>query len=261
MGTIEVETQGSVRWVWLNRPERLNAIDADLGRGLLAAVEEAAEDSSVRAIVLAGRGRAFCAGDDLRGQTRAASPVHSRRRRDYLLDDGRWPKVSRALVATFKPTVAMLHGHAHGAGWDLALSCDFRLAGEDLQASHAYIRRGLASGISRLPAYVGIGVATDLLMRGVRLTAQEAHRLGLVTRVLANESLERETAAFAQELAEAPTAGLGLIKEALAQAYTPGHDQRMWLQASIAADALVTEDAAEGRAAFAEKREPVFRGR
>lgn len=261
MPVVEVESDASARWIWLNRPERLNAIDDELGCALLDAVESAAADESVRVIVLAGRGRAFCAGDDLRGQGRDRSPVHARRRDDYLFGVGRWPKVSKTLVSAPKPSVAMLQGHAHGAGWDIALSCDFRVASQNLQVSHAYVRRGLASGISRLPAYVGIGVASDLLMRGARLGAEEAQRLGLLTKVVADELLQSETIAFVDELAAAPTVAVGLLKEALAMAYTPGHDQRMWLQASIAADSLATEDAAEGRDAFAAKRDPVFRGR
>ncbi len=261
MPVVEVERDSSASWIWLNRPDRLNAIDDELGCALLDVVERAAADEDVRVIVLAGRGRAFCAGDDLRGPSRDRSAVHARRRDDYLFGVGRWPKVSKALVAAPKPTVAMLQGHAHGAGWDIALSCDFRIGGQDLQVSHAYVRRGLASGISRLPAYVGIGVASDLLMRGARLGSEEAHRLGLLTKVVPDERLEQETKAFAHELAVAPTVAVGLLKEALSMAYTPGHDQRMWLQASIAADSLATEDAAEGREAFAAKRDPVFRGR
>ncbi|MBE0608029.1 MAG: enoyl-CoA hydratase/isomerase family protein [Dehalococcoidia bacterium] len=261
MAVVEVEQDGAVRWVWLNRPERLNAINAELGAALFRAVQDAAKDTAVRAVVLAGRGRAFCAGDDLAGTERPRSSVHAERRSDYLHAEGRWPEVAKVLVTMPKPVVAMLHGHAHGAGWDLALSCDFRLADADLQASHAYIRRGLASGVSRLPAFVGMGVASDLLMRGARLTAQHAHELGLVTEVVKPGTLEARTREFASELAAAPTIALGLLKEALGQAYSPGHDHRMWLQAGIAADALVTEDAAEGRVAFVQKREPTFQGR
>jgi enoyl-CoA hydratase/carnithine racemase len=261
MSIVEVESRGAVRWIWLNRPERMNAIDTELGRRLLQEVLAAAAAEDVRAIVLAGRGRAFCAGDDLREPSRPRSSVHSVRRQDYLMGDGRWPQISRALVTAPKPTIAMLHGHAHGAGWDLALSCDFRLASESLQASHAYIRRGLASGISRLPAFVGLGTATELLMQGVRLTSVRALELGLVSRVFPDPELEAETVKFASELASAPTLGLGLIKEALSHAYEPGHDTRMWIQAGIAADSLVTRDAEEGRKAFSEKRDPVFEGR
>ncbi len=250
--------EGSIGWVVLNRPDNLNALNTTLGEEAGLALEECERDEEVRVVVITGAGRAFCAGDDLKipAEDPLSDPV-----RQYVEGPGRWPRLVKMIRGIPKPVIAMVNGHAHGAGFDIALTCDFRIASHEATFCQAYILRGLASGTSLLPRYVGIGKATELLFTGRRLSAKEAEELGLVSKVVPPTELESVTREFAKELAQGATKAMALVKRALHQGWNTDLDQAFVLQAIALTNSRLTEDAKEGRQAFKGKRLPKFRGR
>ena len=195
----------------LNRPERLNALNLRLGLDLLAALDDVDADPDVRAAVLTGAGRAFCAGDDLRGMAGVGEPG-PRLRPDpieqYVRGEGRWPLVVERMRQLSKPVIAMVNGHAHGAGFNLALGCDLRLMAADATLSIPFTRRGIATGTSLLQQFVGVGKAMEWALLAPTLTAEEAERHGLVNAVHPPEELTAATTELAERLASGPTRDL-----------------------------------------------------
>ena len=250
--------EGTNGWIILNRPDSLNAFNTTLGEEAMRALAECERDEDIRVVIITGAGRAFCAGDDLK--TPAENPLPDPVRQ-YLEGTGRWPRLAKMIRGMPKPVIAMVNGHAHGAGFDISLACDFRIASQDATFCQAYILRGLASGTSFLPRYVGIGKATEMLFTGQRLSAKEAEALGLVNKVAPAAELESVTREFAEQLAQGPTKAMALVKRALHRGWNADLDQALELQAIALTDSLTTEDAKEGRQAFREKRPPKFRGR
>ena len=250
--------EGAIAWVTLNRPDSLNAFNTQLGEEARLALEQCERDQEVRVVVITGAGRAFCAGDDLK--TPAENPLPDPVRQ-YVEGTGRWPRLVKIIRGVPKPVIAMVNGHAHGAGCDTALACDFRIASEEATFCHAYILRGLASGTAMLPRYVGIGKATELLFTGRQLSAREAEELGLVSQVVPPSELESATRELAGQLAQGPTRAMGLVKRALQRSWNVDLDRAFELQALAVAQSAATEDYQEGRQAFREKRPPKFKGR
>lgn len=260
--TVLVTVADGVATLTLNRPSRLNALDVETGVALLDAIKRCELDDSVRCVVLTGAGRAFCAGDDLRVYTPDAAALRSvdvpgR----YVHGEGRWPRIVFALRALPKPVVAMVNGYAYGAGLNLALACDFRIAAASATLAAPFVKRGMATGTNLLQQFVGIGVAARLTLTGEPISAGEAERLGLVTAVVPDDRLREETARFAAGLARAATAALGLTKGALYRGWDLDPERAYQLQAYAVHLSSATEDRAEGQRAFLEKREPVFKGR
>lgn len=259
---IRLESADGITTVTLNRPEQLNALNVRLGVELLDAVRARGADPSVRCVVLTGAGRAFCAGDDLKQGTGfseqgAGQDVAGR----YVHGEGRWPEIVFALRSLPKPVVAMINGYAFGAGFNLALACDFRIAAASATLATPFVRRGMATGTNLLQQYVGIGVAARMVLTGEPITAGEAERLGLVTAVVADDELASSTREFAGRLAGSATAALGLTKAALYRGWPEPPERAYELQGYAVYLSGRTEDRAEGQRAFVEKREPRFVGR
>jgi enoyl-CoA hydratase/carnithine racemase len=257
-------TNGQV-WLVLNRPERLNALNLRLGIELLEALDTVDADETARVVVLTGAGRAFCAGDDLRGMVEPdeeppvmkSDPIEQ-----YVRGEGRWPRIVDRLRSLGKPVIAMVNGHAHGAGFNLALACDLRVMAEEATLAVPFVKRGLATGTSLLQQYVGIGKAMEWALLAPTLSAAEAERWGLATRVASAEDLVRVTTELAAELAGGPTRIYGLTKAAVYRGWQEADPQRAYEHQGLALHlARQTEDFREGRRAFLDKREPGWTGR
>lgn len=241
--------------ITIRRPEKLNALLPDMILVMADLIERARRDAKVRALVLRGDGPSFCAGDDLHPEDRfkfGPPDLHTRMKMGY-------PRLVNDLMQLRKPVVGMLRGYAVGAGFDIALACDFRIAAPDTRMAAIYVRRGLGGGASYLlPRFVGLGKATELLLLGSWIDANEALRLNLVTRVVPADQLEAETYALAAKLAKGPTQAIGAIKNARNQGL--GLDPVKGLEAQILCNVelMFHRDAREGPRAFLERREPNF---
>jgi enoyl-CoA hydratase/carnithine racemase len=214
-------------------------------------------------VVLTGAGRAFCAGDDLKGMADDDTPLRPLPDpvEQYVRGEGRWPLVVRRLRSLPKPVVGRVNGHAHGAGFNLAMACDLRVMAESATLAVPFVKRGLATGTSLLQQFVGIGKALEWAMLGTVLDAAEAMRWGLVTAVAADEDLDRVTDDLVAELAAGPTTVLGITKSTIVGSWESTPDEAYARQGLALHHARSTEDFAEGRAAFLEKRPPRFTGR
>ena len=259
-----VEQADGIGRITLNRPERLNAINVRVGLELLEAFEDCERDADVRVVILTGAGRAFCAGDDLKGMAEPGEPyrVYDDPVKQYVQGEGRWPLVLAKMRALSKPVIGMINGHAHGAGFNLALGCDLRVMADTATLCIPFVKRGIATGTSLLQQFVGIGKAMEWALLAPQLSAQEAERWGLVNRVVPLDQLEDATLEWAREFAQGPTLTYGYTKSAILHGWeTATPDKAYEYQGQALYYARQTEDFEEGRRAFLEKRSPRFRGK
>ena len=251
-----VETDAGVSTLTLNRPDSLNALDAPLRRALLAALKDAAKDASIRALVLTGAGRAFCAGADLRGGS------GEREFRRVLTDE--YNPIVTAIRTLPKPVIASVNGVAAGAGMSLALAADLVAAAEDARLAPAFGRIGLVpdSGLTRtLVRALGRHRAMEVLLGERQLAASDAAAAGLVAAVVPGDRLADVTRELALRLAAGPTAAIGLTKRLVNAAEDDDLARSLAAEAALQDLAGRTADHAEGVAAFTEKRDPSFGGR
>jgi 2-(1,2-epoxy-1,2-dihydrophenyl)acetyl-CoA isomerase len=253
---VESSRDGAVVTVTLNRPDSYNAFTSSMHEAFRAALEDAA-DPDVRAVVITGAGRGFCAGQDLSELRELDREIGEHLEASYH------PNI-RAIRALEKPVIAAINGAAAGAGLSLACACDYRIA---------------AAGASLVPGFVGIGLVPDSggsyfvgrllgparaftwMTTNRRLTAAEAQAWGLVDEVVEDDKLTARAAELAAAYAAAPTRGIWLSKRLFAHAATATLDEQLALEAELQTEATRTADFAEGVAAFLEKRPPRFSGR
>jgi enoyl-CoA hydratase/carnithine racemase len=256
------EVKDGVATLALNRPDRLNALGDTLREDLHDGVLRAAGDEEVRAIVITGVGKGFCAGGDVKamheGKEAGAVPRLLEKiapQRDQVL---------LALRDAPKPVIAAVNGPAAGAGMNLALACDIRLASTTARFGQAFVKRGLHPDWGAtyfLPRIVGMAKAAELIFTGDMIGAEEALRLGLVSSVHPPEDLMPATYALARKIADGPPLAIRLARRALY------HNQEVDLRQALEFETFAqnvcfeTDDAREGIRAFVEKRAPVFRGR
>ncbi|RZF24270.1 enoyl-CoA hydratase/isomerase family protein [Paraburkholderia sp. UYCP14C] len=219
---IQLAVESGVAVITLDRPEKRNAITDDMRTELIHALENVASDPEVRAVVLTGNGKGFCAGGDVSGMAqRMNAPTGE------VAFNG-WSRQQRVhhsvnlLYSMPKPTIAAVNGAAAGLGADMALACDFVIASEDASFAWSYIRRGLipdGGGLYFLPRRVGLPRAKDLIFSGRRVDAKEALDLGIADRVCAPQRLLEEAHAWARELGQGSATALALGKTLLNQSY------------------------------------------
>jgi 2-(1,2-epoxy-1,2-dihydrophenyl)acetyl-CoA isomerase len=255
--TIRLEVADAIATITLDRPDALNALNVAMKGELLAAFRTIGRDASVRAVVLTGEGRAFCAGQDLKERLEpAAAPLAVELRQRYN-------PIIRAMRTLDQPIVGAINGVAAGAGASLAFACDIRVAAENASFVLAFGRIGLVpdSGASWfLPRLVGPAKAAELALLGSTLSAADAERFGLVARVVASDVLAEEARATAVRLAELAPKALALTKRALQRSWSVDLDDALDDEAFRQGIAGATADHAEGLAAFLEKRPPRFTG-
>ncbi|MCU0298842.1 MAG: enoyl-CoA hydratase/isomerase family protein [Candidatus Nanopelagicales bacterium] len=246
---VSYTTVGPIAVVHLNRPNRLNAVVPELVDGLVAAFERAGTEQA-RAVVLAGRGRAFCAGHDLKEPAPVEDETAARLRLQRIQD------VTRAIRALPVPVIAAVHGYALGAGAEFALGCDLVVAGEDARFGFPEVGVGLSvtGGISALlPRTVGWVRAKELLFLGEHLTAEEARRLGLVNRVVPVGSHEQAAQELAQRLAAQPPTALALAKSLLDHGMDSSESDAFEREVDAAIATMSTGEAQAAAQAFQEK--------
>ena len=256
-----VTVTDGVAMLTLNRPERLNAFTAALHEELAAALDRAGGDSAVRALLITGAGRGFCAGQDLSER----KPVPGEPRRDLGRGLERYYNpLIRRLRNLEKPIVAAVNGVAAGAGAGLALACDIVIAGHAASFIEAFSRIGLVPDAGNtwfLPRLVGPARAVAMALTGEAVPARQAADWGLIWKAVPDDTLMTEARALAQRLAQGPTRALGLTKRALNRSSTNDLDTQLDLERDLQREAGLGEDYREGVAAFLEKRPPRFTGR
>ena len=249
---------GAVLTLTLNRPEALNALNQETTAGLRTALDAAAHDPEVGAVILTGAGRAFCAGADLKDVSARLATGDIDLGADLRAN---YAPMIRAIRACPKPVIAALNGTAAGAGLSMALACDLRLAAEGAQLIMVFVRVGLvpdAGSLFFLTRMLGLSKATELAMTGDPLGADDAQRLGLVVAVVPPEQLMAVARERALRLAEGPRQTYALIKRGMERALDLDLEQTLELESQLQARAARTPDAQEAIRAFLEKRKPVF---
>jgi 2-(1,2-epoxy-1,2-dihydrophenyl)acetyl-CoA isomerase len=255
--SIEVTRADGVATVLLNRPDKLNALSGEMYHDLAHHFEALGDDDEVRAVILTGAGRAFCAGGDI--GTMGQFDVVSGRKRSKGHQ-----RMIVALHNLEKPVIAAVRGAAAGIGASMVLACDLVIMGESGFLNMAFKKVGIppdGGAIFLLTQHLGIARAKELVYSARRLPAQEAKEMGIVMKVVPDEQVDAEARALAQELATSATYALRLAKKMFQSMYVPTLEMLLETEALAVCGARLTHDHQEGRAAFLEKRPPKFLGK
>ena len=256
------EIKDGIATLTLNRPERLNALGDTLRDDLQDAVTRASEDAEVRVIVVTGAGKGFCSGGDVKAMNERQEKGGERPVMEKVAPSR--DQTVFALRDAPKPVIAAINGAAAGAGMNLALACDLRLASTAAKFAQAFVRRGLHpdwGGTYFLPRVVGLAKAAELIWTGEIIDAAEALRLGIVSAVHPPEELMAATYALARKIAAGPPIAIRLAKRSLYHNLECDLRQALEFETFAQNICYETEDAREGIRAFVEKRAPTFRGR
>jgi len=256
--TIIYEKRGGIAWITLNRPQLLNAINIRMRDELWEVLHALRDDPDVAVVIFKGAGeRAFSAGADISEFGTAPSFVEARRAR-------RERDLWGFMLALDKPLIAAIHGFALGAGIELPMLCDFRIASEDARLGLPEVNLGYipsAGGTQTLPRHVPPGVAMDMILSGEAVDAWTALRIGLVSRVAPRDRLLAEASALAERIAARGPIAVRYAKEAVSQGLDMSLEQALGFETDLTIILQTTEDRAEGVRAFLEKRAPEFHGR
>lgn len=257
--TLSLSSKDGVITLKLNRPEKLNALNPQMGEELLKAFNEI-ESSDARAIIMTGEGRAFCAGGDVQEDIAPLSGMNPAEFNKYF---GEITKAYKKIFYLEKPVIAAVNGYAIGAGLDLAMSCDIRIASDKAQFGQFFVKMGLIPevGLYLMPQLVGLGRAKLLSFTGDLIDAKEAEQIGLVDKVVSEDELMPFVEGLAKKLASGPPKTIGMIKKGINESLKMNLDTFVDSFVSLGQYQLAhTRDHKEAVTAYLEKRKPVFKG-
>ncbi|WP_181248495.1 enoyl-CoA hydratase-related protein [Flavobacterium magnum] len=258
MSSIILNIENNIGFITLNRPEVFNSFNREMALEMQSALDKCQSDDTVRAIVITGSGKAFCAGQDLKEVTTPELMPGFRK----ILEEHYNPIIERIRTIE-KPVIGAVNGVAAGAGANIALACDIVVASENAAFIQAFSKIGLvpdSAGTFFLPRLVGFQKAMALMMLGDKVTSAEALQMGMIYKTFPLESFEAEVSKLAVTLANMPTKALGLTKRLLNESMTNNLQQQLALESELQIESAESYDYNEGVTAFVEKRQPVFRG-
>ena len=257
---IEFNIEQGVAILKLNRPDALNSFTAEMHGEVREVLEQAAADKAVRAVLLTGNGRGFCAGQDL--NDRAVAPGEAMPDLGDSVENYYNPLI-RLLTTMEKPVICAVNGVAAGAGANIALACDIVIAGRSASFIESFSKLGLipdSGGTFHLPRLVGLARAKGLAMLGTKVSAEQAEAWGMIWQVVDDEDLMEAALGLAQQMATQPTRGFAFTKQAFAASAANTLDAQLELEKELMRAAGKTHDYQEGVKAFLEKRTPDYKG-
>jgi 2-(1,2-epoxy-1,2-dihydrophenyl)acetyl-CoA isomerase len=257
--SILLKIENKIAFITLNRPEVFNSFNREMALSLQKNLDDCESNREVRAIVLTGNGRAFCAGQDLKEVTSPELNPGFKK----ILEEHYNPIITR-IRSIKKPIIGAINGVAAGAGANIALACDVVVAHEKVSFIQAFSLIGLipdSAGTYFLPRLIGFQKAQALAMLGDKISAEDAEKMGMIYKVIPFENFENDVNQLASKLANMPTKALGMIKELFNKSMTNNLEDQLALESKLQIEAAQSEDYAEGVAAFIEKRQPNFKGK
>ncbi len=257
MSFIDSKTEGGVLVLHLNRPDKFNSFNREMALQLIAELDKAADEKTIRAVLITGNGKAFCAGQDLAEAMDKNGPGIER-----IVSEHYNPIITR-LRHLQKPVVCAVNGVAAGAGANIALACDVVFAGKSVSFIQAFSKIGLipdSGGTFFLPKLVGFGKASALMMLGDKVSATDAEQMGMIYKVIDDDKLAETAMACAKVLAQMPTKGIALTKKLMNEGTVNSLEKQLQREKEEQVIAASTYDYNEGVNAFLEKRQPVFKG-
>ena len=258
MSSVLLKIENNVAYINLNRPDVFNSFNREMALRLQKTLDDCANDTNIRAIVITGNGKAFCAGQDLKEVTDPELNPGFRK----ILEEHYNPIIQRIRMIE-KPIIAAVNGVAAGAGANIALACDIVVATENASFIQAFSKIGLipdSAGTFFLPRLIGFQKATAIMMLGDKITATEAVNMGMIYKIFPIGFFEEEVQNLAKTLAQMPTKALGLTKRLLNQSMTNNLEQQLAMESDLQIEASSSNDYKEGVTAFVEKRKPEFKG-
>jgi 2-(1,2-epoxy-1,2-dihydrophenyl)acetyl-CoA isomerase len=257
MTFIKSDIEGSVLKITLNRPDKFNSFNREMALALQDALDKAAIDKSIRAVLLTGEGKAFCAGQDLSEAIDANGPGIEKIVREH------YNPIILKIRKLEKPVVCAVNGVAAGAGANIALACDVVIAAASVSFIQAFSKIGLipdSGGTFFLPRLIGFGKASALMMLGDKVSATDAERMGMIYKVTEDTNLQSDAMTISKTLGDMPTKAMGLTKRLLNESLENTIEKQLSYEADVQVQATLTHDYTEGVNAFLEKRKPIFKG-
>ena len=255
---LNTRIENNILTILLNRPEVFNSFNKEMALNLQEALAHAEKDVNIRAIIITGEGKAFCAGQDLGEATDPNGPELRSIVREH------YNPIIRQIREIEKPIIAAVNGVAAGAGANIALACDMVIAKESASFIQAFSKIGLipdSGGTFILPRLIGMQKALALMITGDKVSAKDAEQMNMIYKAVSDENFDSEVQKISQTIAQMPTKGIGLTKRAINESWNNSLNQQLDLEEILQTEAGETFDFKEGVAAFLEKRKPIFTGK